>query len=68
MIGDGFEDRGRIESAEDRLCDLEQISAALKLALQALRCVRVGHRLRSEARIDDQQAKVVVAELVQPEL
>ena len=74
-IGDALEHGSPVERREDRLRDLQQLALAAELALerrrlltQPLRGVGVGHRLRGEARVDDEQTQVVVAELVQPEL
>ena len=60
---------------EDRFGDVEQLALAPQLALegrglgpQRLRGVRIGHGLGGEAAVDDEEAKVVVAELVQAEL
>ena len=43
-------------------------SSAARLLAQAFGRVGVGHRLRREARVDDEQPQVVVAELVEAEL
>ena len=74
-VGDALEDGPRIERGQDRLGDLEQLALAADLALergrllaQPLGRVGVGHRLGGEAGVDDEQAQVVVAELVEPEL
>ena len=74
-VGDALEDRAAVERREDRLGDLEQRALAAQLALecgrllaQPLGRVGVGHRLGGEARVDDEQAQVVIAELVEPEL
>ena len=55
--------------------DREQLALAAELALegrrllaQALGGVGVGHRLGGEARVDHEQAQVVVVELVEPQL
>ena len=64
-----------VERRQDRLGDLEQRALAEQLLLergrllaQPLGGVGVGHRLGGEARIDHQEAKVVIAELVETEL
>ena len=74
-VGDAFEDGLPIERLEHRFGDLQQCTLAAHLALvggrlrlQALGGIGVGHRLGGEARVDHEEAQVVVAELVQPKL
>ena len=74
-VGDLVEDGVRIEGREDRLGDLEEIALAPELALEGSRLgaqllgrIGVRHRLGGETRVDHEQAQVVVAELVEPQL
>ena len=74
-LGDALEDGPRVERGEDRLGDLEELALTAQLALQgqalvaeALGGIGVGHRLGGEAGVDHEEAQVVVAELVEPEL
>ena len=74
-LRDQPEDGPRLQRGEDRLGDLQQLRLAAELPLecggllaQALGRVGVGHRLGCEARVDREQAKVVVGELVEAEL
>ena len=74
-LGDPLEDGAGIEGGEDLLGDLEQFALAADLALEGGRLLPeafgrlgVGHGLRREARVDDEQAQVVVAELVKAQL
>ena len=74
-VGDALEDGLPVERREHRFGDLQQCTLAAHLALvggrlrlQALGGIGVGHRLGGEARVDHEEAQVVVAELVQPKL
>ncbi len=74
-IRDLVQHRPRVEGRQDRLGDLEQLALVAELALedgrllaQALGRVGVDEGLGREAGVDLEEAKVVVAELVQPEL
>ena len=74
-IGDLVEDRPRVQRRQDRFGDLEEAALVDELALERIRLGaearrRVGRRegLGGEARVDDEEPQVVVAELVEPEL
>ncbi len=74
-IRDLVEDRVGIEGGQDRFRDLEEAALVDELTLERLglgaeACRRVGggEGLCGEARIDDEEPQVVVAELVEPEL
>ena len=74
-IGDALEDGLPVEGRQHRFGDLQQRTLASHLALvrgrlrlQALGGVGVGHRLGGEARVDHEEAQVIVAELVQSQL
>ena len=74
-VGDALEDAPRVERGQDRFGDLQELALAAQLLLererllaQPLGRVGVGHRLGGEAGVDDEQAQVVVGELVEPEL
>ncbi len=74
-FGDALEDHAAVEGREDRLGDLQELALAADLALergpllaQLLGGVGVGHRLRRERGVDDEQPQVVIGELVESEL
>ncbi len=74
-LGDALQDAARVELGQDRFGDLEELALATELLLEGERLfaesfgrIGVGHRLRREAGIDDEEPKVVIGELVEPEL
>ena len=73
-VGDRVEHLSSVELGQDRLGDLQQLALAAELALEgdrlcakAFGAIRVGDRLGREARVDHEQAQVVVGEAVQTE-
>ena len=74
-VGDLVEDPDRIEGGQDRLGDLEELALVAELALerrrplaQELGRIGVDERLGGEARIDLEQAQVVLREPVETKL